>query len=304
MSRWEGFEEFVQVVDRGSFSAAAKALGISKSHVSQKISRLEERLGSRLLHRTTRKLSLTETGEIYYRRCTQIIEDLESAEHSVAHLQEQAQGLLRISSPHLLGEVHLIPAISEFLKQHPNLDIELDFSSKRVDLIAGEYDLALQLGARRDINVVNLRLASTRFYLVASPKYLTTAGRLKHLDDIKQHACLLFMDQGVSKPWRLQKQGDNTPIVLRVNSHWRSNSGHALRAAAKEGLGLAYLPDYYLTHEIANETLKLQLPEWSFNQRDIVAIYPHKNYLSAKIRLFCEFLSEYFQRQENNLSLY
>ncbi|MGB0495179.1 MAG: LysR family transcriptional regulator [Kangiellaceae bacterium] len=303
MSRWQGFEEFVQVVDSGSFSAAAKVLGVSKSHVSQQVSRLEERLASRLLHRTTRKLSLTETGEDYYRRCSQIIEDLKDAEHSVSHIQEQAKGLLRISSPHLLGETHLVPAISEFLSKHPQLEIELDFSSKKIDLLEGQYHLALQVGKREDVNVVNLPLAHTRFFIVASPNYLKTSGSINSPFDIKKHANLLFMERGMSKPWQLKRKLDKDSLYIKVNSNWRSNSGPALRAAAINGLGLAYLPDYYLKQNIAEGSLQIVLPEWSFNQRQIVAIYPHKNFLSAKTRLFSEFLKSYFQRRELGWSL-
>jgi len=303
MARWQGFEEFVQVVNCGSFSAAARALGVSKSHVSQQVSKLEQRLASRLLHRTTRKLSLTETGEDYYRRCLQIIEDLENAEHSVNQLQDQAEGLLRISSPHLLGETHLVPAIAEFLSLHPKLDIELDFSSKKIDLLDGDYNLALQVGKRNDVNVVNLPLTNTRFFIVASPNFLKNSAALKTPSDIKNHPCLLFMDRGMSKPWLLKKRNDDTATAIKVNSHWRSNSGPALRAAAKNNLGLAYLPDYYLKQDIADGSLKIVLPEWSFNQRQIVAIYPHKNYLSAKTRLFTQFLKAFFQRQEYDISL-
>ncbi|TQV88301.1 LysR family transcriptional regulator [Aliikangiella coralliicola] len=303
ISRWQGIEEFVQVVKCGSFSAAARTLGISKSHVSQQISKLEDRLASRLLHRTTRKLTLTETGEYYYHRCQQILEDLENTEHSVNQLQEEVQGLLRISSPHLLGESHLVPAIAEFLSEHPKLDIELDFSSKKIDLIAEYYDLALQVGKRKDVNVVNLPLATTRFFIVASPGYLANTNELIEPANIQNHNCLLFMDRGVSKPWLLKKQEDDTPLPIKVMSHWRSNSGPALRAAAKKGLGLAYLPDYYLKQDIEEGSLKILLPEWSFNQREIVAIYPHKNHLSAKTRLFSQFLKAFFERKEQQFSL-
>jgi DNA-binding transcriptional LysR family regulator len=303
MNRWQGFDEFVQVVNCGSFTAAARAMGTSKSHVSQQVSKLEERLGTRLLHRTTRKINLSETGEIYYHRCLQIIEDLESAEHSINHLQEEVRGLLRISSPHLLGETHLVPAVAEFIKQHPNLDIEMEFSSKKIDLLEGYYDLALQVGKRKDVNVVNLSLASTRFFVVASPDYIEKMEPLLDPLDIKKHNCLLFMERGVSKPWQLRKENDQQAVQIKINSQWRSNSGPALRAAAINGLGLAYLPDYYLKQTIINGSLKILLPEWSYSQRKIVAIYPHKTHLSAKIRLFSEFLNAFFKRKENALSL-
>ncbi|MCW8877183.1 MAG: LysR family transcriptional regulator [Kangiellaceae bacterium] len=304
MSRWQGIEEFVQVVNSGSFSAAAAILGISKSHVSQQVSRLEERLGSRLLQRTTRRLNLTEVGQQFYHQCTRIVEALDDAESSVTHLHRTVQGVLRVSSPFLLGEVHLVPAISEFLHEYPNLEIELDFTSRKVDLLEGEYDIALQVGERNDINVVNVPLTTTRFYIVASPKYIEDSDApLNSPDDIKGHKCLLFMERGNTKPWRLRQSEEESELALKVKSHWRSNSGLALRAAVKKGLGLAYLPDYYLKSDVLDGALKVLLPEWSFNERKIVAIYSHRQFVSAKVKVFTDFLINYFQRTENKLQL-
>ena len=303
MSRWEGIEEFVQVVNSGSFSAAAEVLGISKSHVSQQVSRLEERLGSRLLQRTTRKLNLTDVGQQFYCECSQIIEALDDAENSVTHLHSTVQGVLRVSSPFLLGEVHLVPAISEFLQKYPKLEIELDFTSRKVDLLDGEYDVALQVGERKDVNVVNVRLTTTRFYLAASREYIKESpAPLNEPNDIRNHKCLLFMEKGYSKPWRLRRDGEKE-LTLKVNSRWRSNSGLALRAAVKKGLGLAYLPDYYLKSDVMDGALTVLLPEWSFNERKIVAIYSHRQFVSAKVKVFTEFLKAYFQREENKLQL-
>jgi DNA-binding transcriptional LysR family regulator len=301
MSRWLGFEELVEVVKGGSFSAAAKSLGVSKAHVSQQISKLEERLGTRLLHRTTRKISLSETGQIYYEQCRQIVEDLKTAEQSVTSFQLEAQGLLKISSPHLLGEVLLIPAIADFLKHHPKLDIELDLNSHKVDLISDRYDMAIQVGERKDINVVNRILAPTEFYVVATPDYLQQFGIPIHPEDLKQHNCLLFSEQGRSKPWRFS--GPDGPVNIALKSRWRSNSGHALRAGAKQGLGLAYLPDYYLKGDIAEGKLIQVMSEWQSADRNLVAIYQHRRHLSAKIRLFSEFLRGRFIDQESQDAL-
>jgi len=295
MSRWEGFEELVEVINSGSFSAAAKVLGVSKGHVSQQISRLEDRLGTRLLHRTTRKITLTETGAIYYEQCRQVVEDLEAAEQAITVLQQEVQGLLRISAPHLIGETLLVPAIAEFMEQHEKLEIELDLTSHKVDLIEGHYDLAIQVGARKDINVVNRELAMTRFHVVGSPEYLKKFPPPQHPRDLKQHRCLLFMDYGQSKPWKFS--GADESISINLKSHWRSNSGQALRAGAKRGLGLAYLPDYYLKEDIAAGSLVEVLNDWDSIKREIVIIYQHKRHLSAKINLFTEFMREYFDRE-------
>lgn len=295
MSRWDGFEELVEVVKCGSFSGAAKALGVSKAHVSQQISKLEERLGARLLHRTTRKISLSETGSIYYEQCRQIVEDLKNAEQSVNTLQNDAQGLLRISSPHLLGEVLLIPAIANFLKIHPKLEIDIDLNSHKVDLIADRYDIAIQVGERKDINVVNRVLAPTRFHVVASPEYLQQHTAPEHPEDLKHHHCLLFSDYGQTKPWRFN--GPEGFFSVTPTCRWRSNSGHGLRAGAKQGLGLAYLPDYYLREDIAQGKLIKVMSAWQSADRDLVAIYQHRRHLSSKIRLFTEFMRESFSKE-------
>ena len=295
MSRWEGFEELVEVVNCGSFSGAARILGVSKGHVSQQISRLEDRLETRLLHRTTRKLSLTETGAIYYEQCRQVVEDLEAAERAMTTLQQEAKGQLRISAPHLIGEVLLVPAIAQFLQHNPELEIDLELSSHPIDLIGERFDLAVQVGARKDVNVVNRVLAPTSFHVVASPDYLAKHPAPQKLRDLKQHNCLLFVDAGQTKPWRFS---DGTgSINISVKSNWRSNSGYALRAAVEQGLGLAYLPDYYLRDDLINGSLVTVLSDWKAIDRSIVAIYQHKRHLSAKIRLFTDFLSEYFATQ-------
>ena len=292
MSRWEGFEELVEVVNNGSFSAAARVMGVSKGHVSQQISRLEDRLGTRLLHRTTRKLSLTETGEIYYKQCLQVVEDLEAAERAATQLQEQVKGLLTISAPHLIGEALLVPALAEFQKSHPELEVDLHLSSHRVDLIQEHIDVAIQVSARTDINVVNLALTPTRFHVVASPAYLEKHGQPQTPQDLKRHNCLLFVDAGETRPWRFK--GSKRDLSISVNSSWRSNSGHALRSAAENSLGLAYLPDYYLGDDLAAGKLVTVLDAWQAIDRDVVAIYQHKRHLSAKVRLFTQFLVAHF----------
>ena len=304
MSRWEGIEEFVTVVDYGTFSAAARVLGVSKSHISQQVSRLEGRLGSRLLHRTTRKTSLTETGLIFYRQCQQVMEDLEAAERSVSQAQQLVKGQLKICSPHWLGEVLLIPAIAEFMRIHPELEVRLEISSRKVDLIDGDFDVAIQVGVRNDVNVVNQKLAATRFFVVASPDYLQNRPAIKSPQDIHLHQTLLFEDRGFSKPWKLINPTNQRDESLRVKSHWRSNSGHALRAAAKQGLGLAYLPDYYLVDDVESGQLVVLIPEWTTLIRHIVAIYQHKENVSTKIKLFTEFLKGYFDREQHRLNLF
>lgn len=293
MSRWEGFEELVKVVEVGSFSGAARAMGVSKGHVSQRISQLEDRLGTRLLHRTTRKLSLTELGNLYYQRCKQITEDLEEVERTVSEFQQRATGLLKISSPNLLGEMHIVPAIADFLKENDTLEIELNFYSRKVDLIEDAYDVAIQVGPRTDINVVNKTLAKTTFQLVASPDFLNRYGSPEEPGDLKHLRCLMFTEYGSSKPWKFIRGEEKSSITGMC--YWHSNSGHCLLAAARDGLGLAYLPDYYLADDIKAGQLVPVLEDWCGIDRDIVAIYQHRRHLSAKVKLFVDFMQDRFK---------
>lgn len=293
MSRWEGFEELVKVVEVGSFSGAARALGVSKGHISQRISQLEDRLGTRLLHRTTRKLSLTELGNLYYQRCRQVIEDLDEIEQTVSEFQQKATGLLKISSPNLLGEMHIVPAITDFLNEHNKLEVELNFYSRKVDLIEDAYDVVIQVGPRTDVNVVNRTLATTSFALVGSPEYLKSHGAPTEPQDLKYLHCLQFTEYGTSKPWKFVR-GDEE-VSIRGMSYWHSNSGHCLLAAARDGLGLAYLPDYYIANDLQSGKLVRLLEDWSGIDRDIVAIYQQRRHLSAKVKLFVDYLENRFQ---------
>jgi len=292
MSRWEGFEELVNVVEAGSFSAAARAMGVSKGHVSQRISQLEDRLGVRLLHRTTRKLSLTELGNLYYQRCKQVVGDLDEIEQAVTEYQQRATGLLKVSAPNLLGETHIVPAIADFLAANQRLEIELNFYGRKVDLIEDAYDVAIQVGARTDINVVNRPLAKTTFHVVATPQFLNRYGTPERPSDLKHLQCLMFTEYGASKPWKFVR--GNEEISVAGLCRWQSNSGHCLLAAARSSLGIAYLPDYYVTEDIAAGRLVRVLPEWGGIEREVVAIYQHRRHLSAKVKLFVDFLRDRF----------
>ena len=294
MSQWEGFEELVRVVEVGSFSGAAAAMGVSKGHISQRISQLEDRLGVRLLHRTTRKLSLTELGNLYYQRCKQVVEDLDEIERAVSEYQQRATGLLKLSSPNLLGEMHIVPAVADFLADNPSLEIELNFHGRKVDLFEDAYDVAIQVGARTDINVVNKPLAKTTFELVAAPRFLNRHGTPEEPRDLKRLRCLLFTEYGTSKPWRFIRGEEE--ISVNGMCYWHSNSGHCLLAAARDSLGLAYLPDYYLVEDIRAGRLVRVLEEWGGIERDVVAIYQHRRHLSAKVKLFVDFMQDRFGR--------
>lgn len=295
MSRWEGFEELVNVVKAGSFSGAARAMGVSKAYISQHISLLEERLGTRLLNRTTRKLSLTELGTLYYQRCCQVVDELDEIESAVVEFQQQPTGLLKISSPNLLGGMHIVPAISDFINLYPSLDIELNFYSREVDLVEGRYDIAIEVGKRKNMNVVHRTLSNTTFRLVASPGFLNKHGVPGRPEDLKHLHCIQFSEDGQTKSWKLSNGAED--VFVRGQCSWQSNSGICLLSAVRKGMGIAYLPDYYLAEDLKNKTLIPILEDWEGIKRDIVAIYQHRRHPTAKVKLFVDFLEKRFKEQ-------
>lgn len=297
MSRWEGFEELVNVVEAGSFSGAARSMGVSKAFISQRIGQLEDRLGTRLLNRTTRKLSLTELGTLYYQRSRQVIDELDEIELAVTEFHQRPTGLLKISSPNLLGEMHIVPAISEFISQYPTVEVEMNFYSRKVDLVEDSYDVAIEVGKRKDVNVTFRPLSKTTFRLVASPKFLNRFGSPGKPEDLKNLRCIQFTEYGQSKSWKLSNGKEG--ISIRGQCYWQSNSGHCLLAAARAGIGIGYLPDYYIADDLRRGSLIPILEDWKGIERDIVAIYQHRRLLTAKVKLFVDFLERRFSGSQS-----
>lgn len=303
-NRLEGFEAFMQVVDSGSFSAAARLMNVSKAYVSQQVSKLEERLGARLLQRSTRKLSLTEAGERFYEQTKHILADLDEAEAEVATLQANPKGQLKICAPHLFGRLFIVPAISSMRKKYPDLNIELDFSSRKIDLIEEGFDLAIEVGQRSSTNHYARKLCSTRFLLCASPQYIEQNGMPEDPSDLQDHQGLVFVEKGQTRPWRLQSETEKVEVKPPCN--WRGNDGYGLLQAALEGIGIAYLPDYYVKQHFEEGSLIEIMPEWTLLERDVSIVYQQKRYISSKVSLAIEVLQNYFQQfqqasQQRNL---
>jgi DNA-binding transcriptional LysR family regulator len=288
MRRWEGIEEFIQVVDWGSFSEAARHLGVSKSHVSKQVSRLEDRLGARLLHRTTRKLILTDSGKAYYERCWKIIEDLEEAEIAVTELQATPRGVLKMTVAGAFGERYIAPAIADFIQEYPKLSVDIRFTEKLVDLIEDGYDLAIRFGILQDSTLVARKIAPRRLQVVGSPAYFEKHGTPQNLNDLKKHNCLI----GTMATWVFH--GSEGVSEVKVQGNWHTNNGQALLAAAKKGLGITRLPDFYVTEAIEKGELVAVLEPWAEFDTSIWAVYPHNRHLSAKVRLLVDFLVKRF----------
>ena len=292
MGRLDELEAFVKVVEVESFSEAARQLGISKSYVSKQVSRLEDRLGARLLNRTTRQLMLTDVGATFYERCTMVLGELEEAELAVNDLQSRPRGTLRISVPMSFGVQYLSPLIAQFMRAHPDLHIELSLSDRVVDIIDEGFDLAVRIGHLKDSSLIARKLVNIGSRVAASPEYIEKFGRPERPEDLKQHNCLRYAYQSTGTVWRFARDAQDTSV--KVTGSLSANNGHTLLDAGRHGIGIVRLPDFFITEDLNAGRLLHLLPEWDCDSGAIWALYPHNRHLSAKVRLFVDFMIENF----------
>lgn len=289
MERFAGLEAFVAVVEDGSFTAAAATLGVSKSYVSKQVSALEDRLGARLMNRTTRSLSLTSAGQAFFDRCSQILVEIENAERAVTQLQTEPRGLLRLSVPLTFGVRWLAPLIADFMSQHAELEVEVDFSDRKVDLVDEGFDLVVRIGVLEDSSFAFKRIAPVRMLCCMTPAYRDAHGPFRQPEDLAPEECLTYAYTAAT--WHFVKDGAERHI--RVRGRLRANNGEALAAACAEGQGVAILPDFIAAPLVQEGKLVTVLDDWIDNERRAVwALYPHSRHLSAKVRQFVEFIAE------------
>ncbi|MEZ9198877.1 LysR substrate-binding domain-containing protein [Shewanella sp. 10N.286.54.B9] len=286
MFNWEGVSEFVAVAETESFTKAAARLGISTAQVSRQVSALETRLAAKLFHRTTRKVSVTEVGRVYYQHCRQVLDGLDEAERAITNLQTTPRGLLKITAPVTYGEGTIAPLINDFLTQYPELEVQMNLTNLKVDLVDQGYDLAIRLGQLEDSSMMAKRLSSRTQYVCASPSYVSTYGLPHTLSELDQHNCLI----GTLDYWRFQEKGKARNV--RIKGNFSCNSGHALVDAAIKGLGIIQLPDYYVNPFIASGELVSLLENNRQADEGIWALYPHNRHLSPKVRMLLDFLGD------------
>jgi DNA-binding transcriptional LysR family regulator len=284
MTIWDGINEFVCVVETESFTAAAKRLEVSVAHISRQVNQLEDRLGAKLLYRTTRKLRLTEVGEVYYQHARKILDDMQAAERAVMEMEGKPTGKLRITAPVYYGEYFLAPLVNDFLLQYPQLDLELKLTNETVDLVKEGYDLAIRLGTLDSSSLMCRKLARRTQYLCAAPAYLAAHGTPQTLADLANHRCL----GGSLDHWRFLENGKLRN--WRVGSAWSCNSGLALKDAALKGLGIVQLPDYYVQAALAQGSLVSLLESHRLPDDGVWVVYPQNRHLSPKVRLLVDFL--------------
>lgn len=286
MASWEGVSEFVAVAEANSFTGAAVKLSTSVAQVSRRVSSLEERLAVKLLNRTTRKVTLTEAGQLYFHQCKHLVEGLELAELAVTQMQSTPKGLLKVTAPVTYGEWHIAPLLHEFLELYPELELELVLTNQQLDLIENGIDVAIRLGRLQDSNMMARRLATRQLHVCASPAYLEKHGTPHTLSELSGHQCL----SGSIDYWRFREEGKEKSV--RVSGRVKCNSGLALNDAAKKGLGLVQLPDYYVQQDIELGVLIEVLKQYRDEREGIWALFPNNRNLSPKVRLLIDFLSD------------
>lgn len=294
MDRFENMETFIRVVEAGSVSGAANRAGIAKSAVSRRLKELEEHLGVQLFHRTTRRMNLTDTGRVYYHQCVRILEDVLEAESLTSQAHGTLKGKLKVALPSTFGLMHMGPAISDFLQEHPQIEFELDFNDRTVDLIQEGFDLAIRIAMLPDSSLIARRLAPIKHVLCASPSYLEKHGTPQALEELVNHQCLVYSLVHDSEHW-IFNSANGEAEKIKIYPYLKSSSGDFLRCAAVDGLGIVQLPSFIVFEEMKQGTLVKLLSEHTKSDLNAYAIYPQTRHLSHRVRAFVDFLVERFK---------
>ena len=286
---------FAAVVETGGFTAAGRTLGLSKSAVSKQVARLEQRLGSRLLQRTTRRLSLTEAGAVFYEGCQRVLAEAEAAESAVTHLAGAVRGVLRINAPMSFGITHLAPMVAAFMERFPELEVELALNDRTVDLVEEGYDVGVRIGKLADSSLVARRLAPIRRAVCASPDYLAKHGSPTRPEELQGHRCLIYSYLDSPRNWRFRPTDPDQGRARRVSvaGPLESNNGSVLAEAAAAGQGIICIPVFIVCDELSDGRLVEILPDW-IEEHDLTlyAVYPERRHLAPKVRAFIDFLAE------------
>ncbi|MFY1828401.1 LysR family transcriptional regulator [Myxococcus fulvus] len=283
---------FMSVVDAGSFVAGGRAIGLTRSAAGKALARLESRLGVRLLHRTTRHVSLTDDGRVFHEHCLQVLAALEEAEASVGQHTGTPRGVLRLTVPDAFGRLLVLPVLRDYLRRWPEVQAEVSFSDRVADVIEEGYDLAVRIQATHtDTRLVSRLVAEYPAILCASPAYLAARGEPRTLEELSAHDCLFFSSRARRQRWRLREQGGSW-VHVEGRSRLRLDSGEALRDAAVAGMGVAFLPGFLVDADLTRGRLRALLPAVETGTVRITALYPSKTHLPAKVRHFIDLMVE------------
>ena len=293
MDRWSAMQSFVRVVESGSFVAAAERLGTSTSSLSRQIADLEQHLGARLLNRTTRRLSLTESGQAFYERSVALLSDLAEAEALVGQSAVSPRGTLRLTCSYNMAEKRVAPAIAAFVEHYPDVKFDVVVSDRMIDLIDEGFDLAIRVGQVGSDRLVARRLGSMQLIACASADYLKRRGSPAAPADLVRHNVLTYAYASAPRSWRFI-DSTGQPHDVRVSGSLHANSGDALVVAAIAGLGIVCEPDFLVGDAIGQARLVRLLPGFDAPRGEIWAVYPSHRHLSLKVRLFVDHVKSWF----------
>ena len=284
---FEGVIEFVAVAEQKGFSNAARKLNCSTSHISRQINKLEQRLGVNLVARTTRLVSLTNAGEVYYQKCRDLVYGLQQADEEVGSEQFQLNGTLRVSAAGTFAEKQVAPALMEFARQHPELNVMINFDSRLINFVDEGFDFAIRTGKLKDSGLIATKLVNRSLMAAASPDYIAQYGAPKAPEQLKNHQCIINNDI-----WNFEQNGEVKS--LRVNAKFQSNNANVLVDACLRGLGIAYLPKSNFTADIDAGSLQPVLQPFWYKGINSWIVYQNRQYLPMRARLAIQFLQDYF----------
>jgi DNA-binding transcriptional LysR family regulator len=297
MDKLTQIEAFVAAIEHGSLARAAVAAHVTPAMIGRRIDALERRLGVKLLHRSTRRLALTEQGAVFLEDCRRLVGELDRAESMLAEIRHRASGHLLVSTPAGFGRLHVAPHAPGFIARNPEVRVSLNMTDQVVDLVQHGYDLGIRIGGVIDPNFVAVKLAANRRVVCGSPAYVARHGIPKTLEDLKDHNCLAFSLQGGQQGgWHFRRDGKD--VTVRVRGNLDCNDGELLHRWAREGLGLAWRSTWEIQGELARGELVTMLDEYALESYDIMAVWPHQRHLPAKVRFFVDHLKRVWSTQD------
>jgi DNA-binding transcriptional LysR family regulator len=295
MDKFQEMQTFVAVVDAGSFVKAAESLKLSKAAVSRYVGELEARLGVRLLHRTTRKLSLTGEGEVFHARCKELLATVDEAEAEITAHTGTAIGQVKVNVPVSFGLLQLAPLWAEFMALHPQVTLDVTLSDRVVDLVDEGYDLAVRIARLPSSSLISRKLTSTRLILCASPAYLREHGMPAHPSELASHAVMSYSLLSMGEHWAFE--GPEGPVTVKVNPRLHTNSGDTCRAAALAHQGIVLQPSFLVGADVRSGALVELLTPYRSIELGVYAVYPTRKHVTSKVRVLIDFLVEAFRER-------